>query len=1155
MNVFFFSRDSSKQEEHSKPAAVYTLITTFDIGLLPSSVGAAVFIDKMADAQVLTPDQIQQLLAAQQQQASTSSASTSAPTAPQPPPQHRLKTSFKKRRSFEPFYTGGATALTPDGALLFATLNEQVAVVEVSTGNVLQRIEGDTEEVTALAVSPSGTHLVVASRSLALRVFSLPQCKLVRSIPKSHVSQVNLMSVDPTGTLLATGGSDGVAKVWDIEGGFCTHAFKGHAGVVSALAWNFPPISPAAAGTPKKGKAKANKQAQQRTMHLLTGSVDGKVRVWDLNNPAELHKPIATLAGHDSVVRGIAVTLDGNTVVSGSRDRTLVVWRLPSGAPGRAAWKQAETLSANEGIESVGFLPASTASAQTIFWTGGSDGQIRLWDVSSSTIVAKEPKTFNQQLALHAAQQRHKRAVAAGRVDQLDAEEEETRAITAVHLIQPPSATACLVSVHADQNIVIRSLAQNSLRKERQLIGFNDEIVDLALLSTQGEAETHLAVATNSRSLRVYTLGEHDETTAELLAGHTDIVLCVDRSPDMRLLASGAKDRTARVWAWVPASRLAPLAAEKGDEEVGSKISRRAATVAAAVGETKGEEGEWVCVAVCEGHAESVGAVAFARRPSAPGAPFAPFLVTASQDRTVKLWDLSPLNALLSDPTRTLSTPLALKSLVTQRVHEKDINCVDISPNNAMLATGSQDRTAKVFSIHFTPPSSKTSSASAYLTPLATLKGHKRGVWACRFSPVDLALATASGDKSIRLWSLQTFAPVKLFEGHTNSVLKLAFLSSGMQLVSCAGDGLVKVWNIKDEECASTVDAHDDKVWSLVVARDEGWMVSAAADGSMNVWQDRTEEEREEKRVEREEEVRMEQEFGNMLTKKDWRNAITLALQMGQPRRLLGLFTHVAVNRPEPSGSARNGLLASALAPDSDDDDDEEDMVRFGSDGDAALQAAGITSKRRGRKPHTITTTTTTTTTSDEDAASITGLASIDGILATLPPSHLIQLLVYIRDWNTSTRTSAIAQMLLHAILSTHSAASLLRLFAESNQSHRAALAERLENEELGITPSLSDKEKARRKRVEKERNVDLGTLIEGLLPYTERHWQRADRTLIEASMLEYSVEAMDTLLGPDFDEDSEEEVGGGENGATFGEQLDGGESESDDEVMSDTSS
>ena len=63
-----------------------------------------------------------------------------------------------------------------------------------------------------------------------------------------------------------------------------------------------------------------------------------------------------------------------------------------------------------------------------------------------------------------------------------------------------------------------------------------------------------------------------------------------------------------------------------------------------------------------------------------------------------------------------------------------------------------------------------------------TLRGHKRGVWAAAFSPVEKVVATASGDKTIKLWSLQDGGCLRTLQGHAASVLRLSFLSAGMQV-------------------------------------------------------------------------------------------------------------------------------------------------------------------------------------------------------------------------------------------------------------------------------------------------------------------------------------------------------------------------------------
>lgn len=185
------------------------------------------------------------------------------------------------------------------------------------------------------------------------------------------------------------------------------------------------------------------------------------------------------------------------------------------------------------------------------------------------------------------------------------------------------------------------------------------------------------------------------------------------------MLASGSKDKSARLWSFSNA-----LSA-------------------------------WMCVAICEGHAESVGALALSRKVYGSGTTKeAPrFMFTGSQDKTIKMWDLSSVSSVAS-------TPLRCKSLTTQKAHEKDINSLDVSPNDRFLASGSQDRTVRVYEVEYSSDGSGGNRGEIKL--LGTCKGHKRGVWTVKFGKTERVLATGSGDKSIKLWNLDDFSCVKV---------------------------------------------------------------------------------------------------------------------------------------------------------------------------------------------------------------------------------------------------------------------------------------------------------------------------------------------------------------------------------------------------------
>lgn len=210
---------------------------------------------------------------------------------------------------------------------------------------------------------------------------------LLRSM-KAHTAPVIVADTDPTGTLLATGGADGLVKVWDIKGGFVTHNLRGHGGVISALKF-YAPEGASAASLPSEvaitKKSGSKKKAQKRDekgglgWSLATGADDTKIRVWDLVKST----CIAVLDSHVSVVRGLDWSVDGRTLVSGSRDKVVCLWDTKS-------WKLKGTIPVLEELEMVGFLAPGALRMQgeeegsvgeQIIYMGGRRNRIRLWDL------------------------------------------------------------------------------------------------------------------------------------------------------------------------------------------------------------------------------------------------------------------------------------------------------------------------------------------------------------------------------------------------------------------------------------------------------------------------------------------------------------------------------------------------------------------------------------------------------------------------------------------------------------------------------------------------------------------------------------------------------------------------------------------------------
>jgi WD40 repeat protein len=77
---------------------------------------------------------------------------------------------------------------------------------------------------------------------------------------------------------------------------------------------------------------------------------------------------------------------------------------------------------------------------------------------------------------------------------------------------------------------------------------------------------------------------------------------------------------------------------------------------------------------------------------------------------------------------------------------------------------------------------------------ICTLYGHSSWVWCIAFSPDGATLASASGDKSIKLWNLATGQEIRTLHGHSSLVYSVAFSPDGTTLASGSADNTINIW-------------------------------------------------------------------------------------------------------------------------------------------------------------------------------------------------------------------------------------------------------------------------------------------------------------------------------------------------------------------------
>jgi WD40 repeat protein len=206
----------------------------------------------------------------------------------------------------------------------------------------------------------------------------------------------------------------------------------------------------------------------------------------------------------------------------------------------------------------------------------------------------------------------------------------------------------------------------------------------------------------------------------------------------------------------------------------------------------------------------------------------------------IRLWELSTdtspsdvTSALLKATALiTLTSPLGrVQSLAFSPVPER-LETSYGSVYGYLLAAGSDDATVRIW--HIEP----ALLGQVNVTPLITFTDHTAGVNAVAFSPTENLLASASSDKTIRLWDLTTGKAIATLIGHGGAVTSLAFEAGGRYLISGSRDRTVRVWDVgaRNTEAVILLTGPTNLVQSVAITPDSKFIAAGSGDKTVRVW-------------------------------------------------------------------------------------------------------------------------------------------------------------------------------------------------------------------------------------------------------------------------------------------------------------------------------